>query len=140
MSSKVAKVQVMVLVLMLIACAYGLFVLISWGESKTNLIEAAYERGKIDGQLLELKLQSSYDEETIDLYIDCIHLLNLSKFGLISVDSTYYVLTLLYDKDSLLVDIWGQKIKVDQIDSTDTMPAVERDTIWYEDTVEVRGD
>ena len=94
--------------------------------------QQAYERGKVDGQLLVFRFWGDYDEETINVFIDCIHLLKLSKFGtqlLYDRDSfdTFYVMTVLYDKDSLLLDVSGQRVIIDQLDSTDTMPGVERD-------------
>lgn len=41
-----------------------------WEESPRE----AYERGKIDGQVLELRLQGNLDEKTMNLLIECIHL------------------------------------------------------------------
>ena len=66
--------------LLVIAIAYGITLAIQ--ESP----EQAYERGKIDGQLLVFEK---------------------------------------YDKDSLLFDIWGQRIIGGQPESTNTMPALD---------------
>ena len=69
----------------------------------------AYERGKIDGQLLVFEKWGDYDQETIDIFIECIHLISYQKL-LNSIDSAY------------------------SADSTDTMPAVERLPIIIPDT------
>jgi len=91
----------------------------------------AYERGKVDGQLLEIRLQGDLAQKTIDLLIDCIHLIGYTELSLMALDSsdTFYLMMGLYDKDSLLIRTWGQRITVGFLDPTDTMPAVERESI-----------
>jgi len=90
-------------------------VISSVGESP----DQAYERGKIDGQLLVFEKWGDYDKETIDVFIDCIHLLNLSKFGLLSIDSTDTMLRQSgTQKPAVERDSWKQK---DVIDDTKTL-------------------
>lgn len=53
-----------------------------WGESPRD----AYGRGKIDGQLLVFEKWGDYDQETMDVLIECIHLIGYQKL-LTSIDS-----------------------------------------------------
>lgn len=63
------------------------------------LYKDVYERGKIDGQLLVFEKWGHYSDETVEQLVDCIHLRAIYVFD--SLGSHY--------------------------DSTDTMPAVEKE-------------
>lgn len=77
-----------IIVLITIGFAVGTITMVISNSQRSESLHKAYERGKIDGQLLVFKLWGHHDEETIDILIDCIHLTNFSRLGLLYVDST----------------------------------------------------
>ena len=81
----------------------GLLVIIIFGSPFGESPQKAYERGKVDGQLLVFEKWGHYSDKTVEQLVDCIHLRAI--YVLDSLGSYY-----------------------DSIDSTDTMPAIDSAT------------
>ena len=70
---------VQIIVVAVTGVAVGIFMIVManalWGESSAE----AYQRGKIDGQILVYGLWNIHSAEIINQLADCIHMVNLQR-------------------------------------------------------------